>query len=174
MLHTLLKPFRPIYLHSGSYTLADLEKFMSLKKNNLHGQFLTRHRVVQSFLKLQLRKPERNRIKFARQVAEYFGKGGYSAQKLVTWQHQLITSRCIEDGNQGCHAKSHSWFNDKSVQLSVQEHISLSGEKLTALGITKAVGKYLKSNRAKDVVAEILSSEIAFQLDELAEILANL
>ena len=52
--------------------LADLEKFMSLKKNNLHGQFLTRHREVQSFLKLQLRKPEQNRIKCARQVAECF------------------------------------------------------------------------------------------------------
>ena len=46
--------------------LPDLEKFMSLKKNYLHGRFLTRHHVVQSFLKLQLRKLEQNRIKCAR------------------------------------------------------------------------------------------------------------
>ncbi len=92
--------------------LADLEKFVSLKKNYLHGQFLTRHRTVQSFLKLQLFKPEQNRIKCAWQVAECFGKGVYLAQKIVTWERQWVTSRCIEDGNQGCHAKSHSWFND--------------------------------------------------------------
>ncbi len=79
--------------------LANLENFISLKKNNLRGQFLTRHREVQSFLKLQLRKPEQNRIKFARQVAECFGKGGYLAQKIVTWERQLVTSHCIEDGN---------------------------------------------------------------------------
>ena len=86
----------------------------------------------------------------------------------------MVTSRCIQDGNQGCHAKSHSWFNDEDVQLSVREHISSSGEKLTAREIAKAVGKYLKSNQARDAFAEILGSEIAFQLDELAEIPANL
>ena len=45
---------------------------------------------------------------------------------------------------------------------------------MTARGIAKAVGEYLKSNRARDAVAKILGSEIAFQLDELAEIPANL
>ncbi len=79
--------------------LADLEKFMSLKKNNLQGQFLTQHRAMQSFLKLQLRKPEQNRIKCARQVAECFGKGGYLAQEIVMWERQWVTSGCIEDGN---------------------------------------------------------------------------
>ncbi len=45
---------------------------------------------------------------------------------------------------------------------------------MTARGIAKAVGEYLKSNRARDAVAEILGSEIAFQVDELAKIPANL
>ena len=74
----------------------------------------------------------------------------------MTWDRQWVTSCCIEDGNQGCHAKSHSWFNDEGVQLSVREHISSSGEKLTAWRIAKAVGEYLKSNRARDSAAEIL------------------
>ncbi len=52
--------------------LADLEKFMSLKINNLHGQLLTRRREVQSFFKLQLRKPKQNHMKCARKVAECF------------------------------------------------------------------------------------------------------
>ncbi len=91
---------------------------MSLKKNYLHSQFLTRHCEVQCFLKLQLCKPEQNRIKCARQVVECFGKGGYLAQKIVTWKRQWVTSRCIENGNLGCHAKSHSWFNSEGVQLS--------------------------------------------------------
>ncbi len=92
----------------------------------------------------------------------------------MTRERQLVISRCIEDGNQGCHAKSHSWFNNEGVQLSVREHILSSGEKLTAQGIAKEVGEYLKSNRARDAVAKILGSEIAFQLGELAEIPANL
>ena len=142
--------------------LADLEKFMSLKINNLYGQLLTRRREVQSFLKLQLRKPKQNHMKCARKVAECFGRRGHLAQKIVTWERQWVTSHCIEDGNQGCHAKSHSWFNDEGVQLSVREHISSSGEKLTAWRIAKAVGEYLKSNQARDAVAEILESEIAF------------
>ncbi len=45
---------------------------------------------------------------------------------------------------------------------------------MTARGFAKAVGEYLKSNRARDAIAKILGSEIAFQLDELAEIPANL
>ncbi len=154
--------------------LADLEKFMSLKKNYLYDQILTRHRRMQSFLKLQLHKPERNRIKYARQVAECFEKGGYLAQKIVTWERQWVTSRCIENGNQRCHAKSHFWFNDKGVQLCIQKHFSSSGEKLTAWGVAKAVGEYLKSNQARDAVAEVLGNEIAFQLNGLAEIPANL
>ncbi len=147
---------------------------MSLKMNNLYGQFLTRYRKVQSFLKLQRRKPEQNRIKCAWQVAECFGKGGYLAQKIVTWERQWVTSHYIEDGNQGCHPKSYSWFNNEGVQLSVQDHIWSSGEKLTARDIAKVVGEYLKSNWARNAVAKILGSEIAFQLDELAEIPANL
>ncbi len=85
----------------------------------------------------------------------------------------MVISRCIEDGNQGYQAKSHFWFNNEGVQLSVRDYISSSGEKLTAWGIAKAVGEYLKSNRARDAIAKILGSEIAFQLDELAEIPAN-
>ena len=85
----------------------------------------------------------------------------------------MVISRCIEDGNQGCHAKSHFWFNNEGVQLSVREHISSSVEKLTAQGIAKAVGEYLKSNRARDVVAKVLGNEIAFQLDKLADLLIS-
>ncbi len=77
-------------------------------------------------------------------------------------ERQLVTSRCIGDGSQGCHAKSHSWFNDEGVQLFDREHILPSGEKLTAQGIAKAVEEYLKSNQARDAVAEILGSEIAY------------
>ncbi len=66
----------------------DLEKFMLLKMNKLHVQFLTRYREVQSFLKLQLHKPKQNRMKCAWKVAECFGKGGYLTQKFVTWERQ--------------------------------------------------------------------------------------
>lgn len=46
-------------------TLVNLEKFMSLKKNNLYSQFFTRYYAIQSFLKLQLWKPKQNCIKCA-------------------------------------------------------------------------------------------------------------
>ncbi len=94
-------------------------------------------------MKLQLRKPEQNRIKCARKIAECFGKGGYLAQKIVTWERQWVTPYCIANRNQGCHTKSHFQFNDEGIQLSVREHISSSGKKLTALGIAKVVREYL-------------------------------
>ena len=37
-----------------------------------------------------------------------------------------MTKRCSEEGKQGCHTKSYSWFNDEGVQLAVRECISFS------------------------------------------------
>lgn len=54
---------------------------MLLKKNNLHSQFLTQNYARQNFLKLQLCKLK-DHIKSACQVADYFGKKDYLAQKL--------------------------------------------------------------------------------------------
>ena len=42
-----------------------------------------------------------------------------------------MTKRSIEEEKQGCYTKSHSWFNNKEVQLAVRECISCSRNKLS-------------------------------------------
>ena len=123
----------------------DLEKKISSKTTNLQGQDLTCHRAVLSFLKIQIRNPDHTRKKTTRRVAECYGRGFYVSKKIVTWEIQWMTKRCIEEGKQGCHTKSHSWFNDEGVQLAVCECISSSGDKLSAQKLAKALGDHLGS-----------------------------
>ena len=54
-----------------------------------------------------------------------------------------MTKGSIKGKKQGCHTKSHSWFNDKGIQLAVHECISYSRDKLKAQKLAKAVGDYL-------------------------------
>ena len=63
-----------------------------------------------------------------------------------------MTKRCIEEGKQGCHTKSHLWFNDEGVQLLVHEYISFSGDKLSAQKLAKAVKDYLGSQTVTNTV----------------------
>lgn len=70
-----------------------------------------------------------------------------------------MTKRCIEEGKQGCHTKSHSWFNNEGVQLAVRECIFSSGDKLSAQKLAKAVGHYLDSQTVTNTVQEILGRE---------------
>ena len=95
----------------------------------------------------------------ARRVAECYGRGFYVSKKIVTWEIQWMTKRCIEEGKQGCHTKSHSWFNDEGVQLAVCECISSSGDKLSAQKLAKAVGDHLGSQTVTNTVQEILERE---------------
>lgn len=67
-----------------------------------------------------------------------------------------MTTRCIEEGKQGCHTKSRSWFNDEGVQLAVREFISSSRDKLLAQKLAKAVGDYLSSQMVTNIVQGIL------------------
>ena len=70
-----------------------------------------------------------------------------------------MTKRCIEEGKQGCHTKSHSWFNDKGVQLAVCEYIFSFGDKLSAQKLAKAVRAYLGSQIVTNTIQDILEGE---------------
>ncbi len=70
-----------------------------------------------------------------------------------------MTKKEIEEGRQGCHTKSQSWFNDEGVQLAVRECIASSGDKLSAQKIARAVGEYLGSERVTSTVEDVLGKE---------------
>lgn len=74
-----------------------------------------------------------------------------------------MTDQTIEEGKQGCHIKSQSWFNDKGVQLAVREFISCSGDKLSAHKLAKAVGEYLGSKTVTSTVENILKQEASLR-----------
>lgn len=144
-----------------SEAIQSLKGKIRSKKTNLHGQDLIRHRAVLNFLKLQLKFPERTREQAALQVSECLGRGLYMARKIVTWERQWIAEKNIEEGQQGCHIKSQSWFNDEGVQIAVRESIASSGDKLTAQRIAQAVGEYLGSEKATATVQSILGESEA-------------
>lgn len=144
-----------------SKAIQNLEGKIRSKKTNLHGQNLTRHRAVLNFLKLQVKFPERTREQAALQVAECLGRGLYMARKIVKWERQWVSEKQIEEGQQGCHIKSRSWFNDEGVQIAVRESIASSGDKLTAQRIAQVVGEYLGSEKATTTVQNILTESIA-------------
>ena len=70
-----------------------------------------------------------------------------------------MTKRCIEEGKQDSHTKSHSEFNDEGVQLAVRECISSSEDKLSAQKLAKAVGDHLGLQTVTNTVPEILERE---------------
>src|SRR3978361_110198 len=92
-------------------------------------------------------------------VARHYGRGLYLAQKIVTWERQWLEHEEIEEGRQGCFAKTRSWFDDEGVQLAVRDWISGAGDKITAYGLAKAVGDYLDSRRAVNFVEESISQD---------------
>lgn len=145
--------------------IEDLKKLLSSKKVNLQGQDLARHRAVLSFLEVQIQKPDYLREEIAKLVAECYGRGSYVARKIITWEIQWMTNRTIEEGQQGCHTKSFSWFNDEGVQLAVRECISSSGDKLSAQKLAKAVGDYLNSQKAITTVEDTLQLDLNLDKD---------
>ena len=99
------------------------------------------------------------RKKTVRQIVECYSRGSYVSKNIFTWKIQLMTKKSIEEEKQGCHTKSHFWFNAEEVQLAVHEFIFYSVDKLSAQKLAKAVGDYLGSQIVINTVQEILEKE---------------
>ncbi len=70
-----------------------------------------------------------------------------------------MTSKSIEKEKQGYYIKSHSWFNNKEIQLAVHECISYSKYKLLTYKLATALRDYLESQKFANTVQDILEKE---------------
>jgi hypothetical protein len=88
----------------------------------LRGQNLNQHRAVLALLYLQrLKQLGGTRSSMTTIVARTFNRGTYFTRKIVTWEISWLKNGFIEEGRQGCFAKTRSWFNDEDVMLHVRE-----------------------------------------------------
>jgi len=61
-------------------------------------------------------------------VSRTFNRETYCACKIVTWEISWLKNGFIEEGRQGCFAKTRCLFNNAGVMLFVPEWISGVGE----------------------------------------------
>ncbi|RPA71955.1 hypothetical protein BJ508DRAFT_245125 [Ascobolus immersus RN42] len=149
--------------------IARIEVKMKQKKDVLEGQNLLRHRAVCVFMHLRANPPtlhnmfgnQLRKIDLATLSANAFGKGPYLARKIIAWEHAWRHLGIIPEGKQGCHSKSHSWFNDEGVQLAVREYLmspeAKGGKNVSGHRVAQIVGDYLDSQRVGSAVEEALN-----------------
>jgi hypothetical protein len=92
------------------------------RTSRLKGPNLNCHRSVLACFYIQPSKqPGETRSSMTTIFANTFNRGTYFACKIVTWEISWLKNGFIDEGRQGCFAKTRSWVDDKGVMLHVRE-----------------------------------------------------
>ena len=85
-----------------------------------HSNFYRCHTMVQQFLQSQLNNTiNRTRKEFSKDVARCFGKGRYTAKKIMRWEISWIDHRVIL-ARKDCE-DSESLINDEDLRISIRD-----------------------------------------------------
>lgn len=95
------------------------------------SSFYLRHRMVQSFLWLQLRRsqfPGKTQRDLACITAHSFRRGLHTGKMIVKWAKSWIQDQEIPNTNAGRHKHNFTWMNDEDVMFAVRSFIRQQGE----------------------------------------------
>ena len=125
------------------YNLSELLR-LKTKQLDRYGHLLDhksnhyrRHKMVQSFLWMQLNKeknnPGLNRQSLAQLVAQSFNRRACTGRKIIQWERSWMNSRTIPGTKAGTNKHILSWMEDEDLVLSVKEWSKNIGESKSKL-----------------------------------------
>lgn len=82
--------------------------------------------MVQSFLKMQLRQDIKNsyqnitRRNIATMVAQRFDRGQHTGRRIIHWEKEWISTRCISETQAGKNKHTLSWMDNKDLVMAVK------------------------------------------------------
>jgi hypothetical protein len=95
------------------------------------SSFYLRHRMVQSFLWLQLRRSQflgKTQRELACVTAHSFRRGYHTGKMIIKWTKSWIRNRKIPTTTAGRHKHNFTWMDDEDVVLAVRGFIQEQGE----------------------------------------------
>jgi hypothetical protein len=95
------------------------------------SSFYLRHRMVQSFLWLQLRRsqfPSKTRRELACITAHSFKRGLHTGRMIIKWAKSWVRDQKIPNTNAGRHKHHFTWMDDEDVVFAVRSFIRQQGE----------------------------------------------
>ncbi|KAG0123787.1 hypothetical protein HOY82DRAFT_618690 [Tuber indicum] len=145
-------PSQPKQLQSRQLNLRDLPRGLAILPNQTEKEkrIEMRKKGLETLNNLLRRKkdqkihPETRRRELALQVAETFGRGMYTARRIVRWELEFLEKGLITPSDVGSNNnKVESLLEDEGVQLALRDHIARAGEAITAYKIAQVVNKYI-------------------------------
>jgi len=98
---------------------------------NPRSSFYLRHRIVQSFLWLQLRRsqfPGKTQRELAYITAYSFKRGLHTGKMIVKWAKSWVGDQTIPNTHAGRHKHNFTWMDDEDVIFAVCGFIRQQGE----------------------------------------------
>jgi hypothetical protein len=93
-------------------------------------QDLVYYQQVLHFMKWQLRRPELPRMQAATMAVIGFGRGRYTAERVLHQERNWVTRQTIAHANRGRHAKAVCMLKDEGTALAVREYLLSADESL--------------------------------------------
>lgn len=147
-------------------SIVSMNRFLkSSGAKNLSPQDLKRHNAVLSFMNLQKQQHKKTRpgklvrCKLSLQAAESYGRSKWYSEMIRKWERSWIQDGKIAEGKQG-RATVRSWLTDEGLELFIREWIK-KNESITAYKLAIAVTEYLRSDRAGELMNDLIGRAIS-------------